>query len=141
MGKTRRGHKELSNEQRLKAENQRLRRDISSLRKQLARIDLDRYTHVRDIVEEHLANNEEEIDSESLLESLKSKWRCLAEKCTDGYLEIMIYTKMTQQWYHRECNKCYNRTKSQIYTPSVSGIIKPIPLEPVKVGAKSKKYS
>jgi hypothetical protein len=137
LGKTRRGHKEFSNEQRLKVENQKLRRENSRLRKQLARIDLDRYTHVRDIVEEHLAN-EEEVDADRLLEALKSKWRCLADKCVDGYLEIIVYSKMNQEWYFRQCNKCDNRTKSQVYSPNVEGIKKEIPLEPEKVGVKSK---
>lgn len=122
MGKSRRGHKELSREQELKYENQKLRREISSLRKQLARIDLDRYTHVREIVEEHL-HQEEQVDASKLLESLKKEWKC--HHCRDGYLEIIVYSKMGTPWYKRECNNCDHRTKAKQYDPdTVKGIKK-----------------
>lgn len=123
MGKNRRGDKERSREQELKFENHKLRRQVSSLRKQLARLDLDRYSQVRDIVEEHYANEEVEQNTQHMLESLKNTWKC--RECHSGHLEINIYTKMGDPWYFRQCNNCSHRTKSQIYTPSVKGIVKP----------------
>lgn len=126
MGKTRRGDKERSREQELKYENQKLRRTVSSLRKQLARIDLDRYSHVRDMVEEHLADQEEVVTTEDMLKSMKNEWQC--RECNGGHLEITLYGKMGQTWYFRKCNNCPHRTKSQIYTPSVRGIIKEAPI-------------
>lgn len=128
MGKSRRGDKERSREQELKFENQRLRRTVSSLRKQLARIDLDRYSHVRDMVEEHLADQEVIVTTEDMLKSMKNEWKC--HECGDGYLEITLYGKMGQTWYFRKCNSCPHRTTSQAYSPSVRGIIKePIELD------------
>ena len=123
MGRSRRGDKERSKEQILKYENQKLRRQISSLRKQLARVDLDRYSQVRDIVEEHYANEEVEINTQDMLESLKDVWKC--RECPDGYLEIIIYSKMGNPYYFRQCSNCSHRTKSQLHTPSVRGLIKP----------------
>lgn len=123
MGKTRRGDKERSREQELKHENQRLRREISSLRKQLARIDLDRYSHIKDMVEEHLAQ-EEKMSTQEMLKSMKEEWKC--RECNSGYLEIFLYNKIGETWYFRRCNSpdCEHRTKSQPYTPSVKGIMK-----------------
>jgi len=137
LGKSRRGHKELSKEQELKYENKefrrrerdkdnqilQLKREVSSLRKQLARIDLDRYSHVRDIVEEHYANEEKEVSTQDMLKSMKDQWRC--HECGSGHLEIYVYTRQDGTFYYRLCNNCPNRTKSQRYDPNtVQGIMK-----------------
>lgn len=138
MGKSRRGHKELSKEQELKYENRefrrrerdkdneinKLKREIGSLRKQLARIDLDRYSHVRDIVQEHYANEEVEQNTQDMLSSLKNQWQC--HECGTGHLEIYLYTRQDGTFYYRLCNNCPNRTKSQKYDPNtVTGIMRP----------------
>lgn len=133
MGKNRRGDKERSREQELKHENHTLRRQISSLRKQLARLDLDRYGTVRDIVQEHYANEEVDTNTQDMMESLKNTWKCY--KCNEGHLEIQQYSKLSDPWYFRQCNNCPNRTKSQIYTPSVKGIVKTVQ---EKLGFKKK---
>lgn len=139
MGKSRRGDKERSREQELKYENNKLRREVSSLRKQLARVDLDRYSQVRDIVQEHLTSEEESIDSARLLEKMKAKWRCNEGSCS-GHLEIVIYAKMGHTWYFRQCSECPNRTAAKPHHPGVEGIKKEIPLEPDKIVAKKKSY-
>lgn len=136
MGKTRRGDKERSNEQRLKYENNKLKREVSSLRKQLARLDLDRHSYVNDIVQEHLANESEEFSTQDMLDSMKNTWKCRI--CNEGHLEINLYGKMGDTWYYRKCSNCDHRTKSQIYTPSVKGIIKE-PTEPDKNDRLKKK--
>lgn len=124
MGKTRRGHKERSKEQELRYENHKLRRENSSLRKQLARVDLDRYSYVKDIVEEHLADNTEEITTTQMLASMKNIWKC--NECGDGYLEIILYGGPGgSNHYYRQCNCCSNRTKGQKYNEeTVRGIVK-----------------
>lgn len=123
MSKGRRGDKERSREQELKFENRKLRREVSSLRKQLARLDLDRYSQVRDIVQEHYADEEVELNTQDMLESLKNTWKC--HECSDGHLEINIYSKLGEPWYFRQCNNCTNRTKSQPHTPNVKGPVRP----------------
>lgn len=137
MGKSRRGNKERTREQELKYENKefrrrerdkdneinQLKRQVSSLRKQLARIDLDRYSHVRDIVEEHYAEEERELSTSDMLKSMKDQWKC--HECGVGHLEICLYTRQDGTFYYRHCNNCTNRTKSQKYDPNtVQGIIK-----------------
>lgn len=123
MGKTRRGDKEFSREQKLLHENRRLKRELSTLRKQMARLDLDRYSQVREIIENHY-QEERQQEGKDILENLKKTWAC--RECNEGYLEIFCYTKINQTWYYRICNNpsCGHRTKAQKYTPSVKGILR-----------------
>lgn len=120
MGKNTRGQKERSREQELKHENSKLRRQISSLRRQIARIDLDRYSHIRDMVEDHL-QQEETFSAVKFINDLKKSWKCF--DCNSGHLEIMIYSKAGDPWYYRQCTNCAKRTKSQAYTEKVEGIL------------------
>lgn len=137
MGKSKRGDKERSREQELKYENSKLRREVSNLRKQLARLDLDRHSYIKDIVDEHLADEQESIDSTHLLEKMKAKWRCHEGGC-EGHLEIIVYSKMGQPWYYRQCSDCSNRTDAKPHHAGVEGIPKTIPIEPIKMGLTGK---
>lgn len=121
MGKNVRGHKEYSKEQKIRHENERLKREVGSLRKQLARIDLDRYSHIKEIVEEHYHNEEKQeiVDS---IESLKQIWKC--HDCTDGHLAIFLYNRPDGTHYYRKCENCQKRTPSKRYSKAVKGIVK-----------------
>lgn len=124
MGKTRRGGREFSREQKLVNENKRLKREIQTFRKQLARLDLDRHETVREMIEENAIQNPEQSGQE-WLDSLKKTWSC--RECEDGYLQIFLFSKVGTMHYYRVCSNapsCKNRTKSQKYDPSVRGIIK-----------------
>lgn len=125
MGKTRRGGKEHSREQKLTHENKQLKRENARLRKELARLDLDRYDTVRELIEEHTVQNPEQSGDE-WLESLKKTWSC--RECNNGYLQIFLFNKVGTLHYYRVCSNaptCKNRTKSQRYDSSqVKGIIK-----------------
>lgn len=121
LGKTRRGHKEFSREKRLIYENQRLKRAISSLRKQLARVDVDRYTQIKDIIEEHYAQEDEADRGQNILEKLKKEWSC--RECGEGFLKIHIINRLDGVFYYRKCTDCKNRTNVQPYDSSVKGII------------------
>ena len=125
MGKTRSGGKERSALQELKYENQRLKRENDQIRKQLARIDLDRYGQLKKTIEKHY-KKEEKKQGEDILEKVKKEWACNMEECS-GFLEIFLYNKQSQTWYFRKCSDpaCKNRTKAQIYDPNrVKGIMK-----------------
>ncbi len=127
MSRSTRGDKEHTRLQQMQHENSRLKREISKLRKQLARLDLDRHSYVKDIVDEHFANEEQEETTGKMLERLKDEWKC--RECSDGFLEIVLYSKMGEPWYFRKCNglNCAHRTKSQHYNPEkVVGPIKPL---------------
>lgn len=123
MGKSMRGSKEYSREQKLAHENKRLKRELSQLRKQLARLDLDRFDSIREILEEHSEEDKPQT-SQEFLENLKKTWACNENGC-QGYLEIILYNKIDNVWYYRKCVNCSHRTKSQKYDPlRVKGIIK-----------------
>jgi len=124
LGKSRTNRHGLTKEQELVKENQGLKRENSRLRKLLARADLNRYENVKEAVEDH-ERNLGLPTTQDLLESLKKEWKC--RECTEGYLEIIVYTKIGDPWYFRKCSDfgCKNRTKSQKYdSKSVRGIIK-----------------
>lgn len=122
MGKAKRGSNEYTREQRLTKENKDLKLEISRLRKLLARVDLDRYEQVREIIEEHYTKDRED-EGKIILDKMKQEWKCHTAGC-EGYLEITLFNKINDTWYYRKCNCCPNRTKSQKYTPDVRGIIK-----------------
>lgn len=123
MGKSRRGAKEFTKEQRLIKENKQLKQDLGQLRKQLARLDLDRYDSIKEMLEDHAPKSQPEFGAD-FLENLKKTWLC--DDCRNGYLEIILYNKIESTWYYRKCTNCTNRTKSQKYSTEVKGIIKKV---------------
>jgi len=126
VGKTRTDRRGNTREQQLSYENQRLKKTVASLRKQLARLDLDRYTQVREMIEEHYQEDQVQ-EGQDILDKIKQEWACKIEGC-GGILEIFTYNKIDHTWYYRVCNRapsCKNRTKSQQYDPkAVKGILK-----------------
>lgn len=122
MGKTKRGEKEFSKEKQLIHENQKLKRTIATLRKQLARLDIDRYSQVREMIEEHYQDDKAK-EGQDILDNLKKQWLC--KECNVGHLEIVLFNKISDTFYFRKCSSCENRTKSQRYdSKTVQGIIK-----------------
>lgn len=122
----RRNHskKELDQLQIVKRENDKLKRQISGLRKQIARLDLDRYDIIKDMIQEHYQDDRAE-QGEQILDNLKKTWAC--NVCADGHLEIFIYNRAGETYYYRICSNapdCSHRTKSQPYITSVKGIIR-----------------
>jgi hypothetical protein len=123
LGKSRVDRNGYTREQRLLKENQALKREIASLRKRLARIELNRYENVKEAVEDHQRNSGLPT-TQDLLESLKKEWACKKEGCS-GYLEVTLFNKIDTVWYYRKCTDCSNRTPSQKYdAKSVKGIIR-----------------
>lgn len=122
MGKNKRSDKEYTREQRLIQENRTLKRQIAHLRKELARVDLDRYPNLKETIEKHYQEDKAQ-EGQDILERLKKEWKCEKPGC-EGYLEIFVYNKVGNAWYYRKCNCCDNRTKSQKYSPDVKGIVK-----------------
>ena len=120
------GKKEVDQLQRLKSENKTLKRELSQIRKQMARIDLDRFDTLREMIEENQTTEEPEFGA-NFLDNLKNTWLC--NDCRQGHLEIILYNKVDSTWYYRKCSNCPNRTKSQKYFPSVQGIVKKATLD------------
>lgn len=125
MGKSRRGSKEITREQKLIKENRQLKRELSHLRKQISRLDLEGLEAAKQMVfeqEEKDRFNENVGDANSSSEQLKKIWKC--NKCELGYLEINLYSKCGLTNYFRKCNNCDYRTKGKRYDNQVKGIIK-----------------
>lgn len=123
MGKSKKSDREFTREQRLVYENRLLKRQVSSLRKELARIDLDRYTNLKETIEQHYQEDRAQ-EGKDILEKVKKEWRCNGTPGCEGFLEIFLFTKIDSTYYYRRCNCCPHRTKSQKYTPEVKGILK-----------------
>lgn len=111
--------KELKEVQWLRRENQKLRKNIASLRKQLSRIDVDRYQHVCEILEEY-DNEPETFDPKEKLETLKKRWEC--HDCKEGILKLIMVSKLGEPYYFRKCTSCSKKTKLKKYTEDVEGI-------------------
>ena len=125
MGKYKRSDREYSREQRLIHENRVLKRHVASLRKELARVDLDRYKNLKETIDQHYQDDRAQ-EGRDILEKVKNEWKCHEPGC-DGFLEIFTYNKVGNTWYYRICSSapaCKNRTKSQKYDPSVRGIMR-----------------
>lgn len=127
VGKSTRGIKEFTREQKLSKENKQLKKELAHLRKQISRLDGDRVETLREMV----ADQEEKERFEDSMgpistssENLKKDWACNKPNCS-GYLEIVLYTKLSLTHYYRKCSECFNRTGGQRYNAdSVKGILK-----------------
>lgn len=125
MSKSRRDRRGNTVEQRLKLENEKLRRQIAQLRKALARVDLDRYTNLRDIVQQHYRLEDAErhaAKERESLELMRKEWQC--NTCESGHLEIILVNKLNDLYYYRKCTNCAHRTTLQRYNKNVRGIVK-----------------
>lgn len=111
--------KELDELQKLKYENQKLKRQISSLRKQLARIDIDRYENLKDLLYKH-ANEDLEERIEEEKKKIKQQWEC--HICRQGFMKIHTISRRDGLFYYRKCTNCDNRTKTKPYNEKVKGI-------------------
>jgi rubrerythrin len=121
-GRINKGDKEYDELQRARHENQRLKKEISALRKQLARIDFTRFQNLRELVNKQQKEEVQERKEQSL-EKLKKKWMC--RECGKDYLRLMIYEHPIKGiCYYRKCvtPMCGHRTAMKPYTPEVTGI-------------------
>lgn len=111
--------KELDELQKLKYENKRLKKQVSSLRKQLARVDIDRYQNLKDLVYKHAKENlEDKIKAQR--ERLKKEWEC--HTCRVGFMKIHTISRRDGLFYYRKCTECDNRTPTKPYNEKVEGI-------------------
>ena len=111
--------KELDDLQKLKYENKRLKKQVSSLRKQLQRIDIDRYQNLKDLVRKQSVEDYEE-NIKQQKKQLKKKWEC--HSCRVGFMKIHTISRRDGLKYYRKCTNCDNRTQVKPYNESVEGI-------------------
>ena len=113
--------KELDQLQKLKYENKLLKKRISTLRKQLQRVDIDRYQNLKDLLYKH-ANEDLAAKIKAEKEKLKKEWEC--RECRTGFMKIHTISRLDGVFYYRKCtnDSCGHRTKTKPYTDNVEGI-------------------
>lgn len=118
--RTRRSSRDYDLVDKLKHENQKLKKEISSLRKQLARVDFDRYSNLQQLVDKQRKEAELTEDSKKL-EQLKKKWECWG--CGKDHLKIIIWDHPVKGvMYYRKCFTCDHRTEMKPYNDKIEGI-------------------
>ena len=111
--------KEFDLLQRLKYDNEKLKRQNKTLRKQLQRVDIDRYENLKNIIHKHCAEDlEEELKSEH--KKLMKQWEC--RECEEGFLKLYTISRRDGVFYYRKCTECSNRTPTKPYTDKIEGI-------------------
>lgn len=114
MGKKmQRGEKEIEKIDKLKHENQKLRRELSALRKKLGRTDINKLEHLEALVSKQRTEQKK-------IESKKeddTKWIC--HECGKGHMKIFIFSRRDGVFYNRSCNNCPNKTKLKKYHENV----------------------
>lgn len=124
MSKGRRNHgsKEFSEVQRIRKEIEKLKRENASLRKQLSRVDINRYNDIQELVNQNEMEERNQASRSKNLAYLKEKWKCF--KCGVGFLKIFLLPRRDGVFYFRRCStkSCPHRTKAQKYTTEIEGI-------------------
>jgi hypothetical protein len=127
MSKGRRTHgdKELNELQRARKTIDKLKRENSSLRKQLDRaLSSERLADLQDLVRRQ---RQEELELEKIAKKSqrdKEKWRC--HKCGAGAMKITLWPRLDGVFYNRACSniECDNKTRMKKYNPeTVDGIL------------------
>jgi hypothetical protein len=118
----RKGHNkdhDLSEIQALKQENRILRKHISSLRKQISRVDLSENEGLKVLIEKHEEQEEKQAKRKEKDKHLM-KWAC---ECGRDFLYLVILNRADGQVYFRRCPACSKKTKLQKYKDTVEGLI------------------
>lgn len=100
--------------QRLKAENNALKRQLTRMRKQLERINSDHFDNVEEAMGAK-TREDEILEVQKLIEH----WRCFS--CKDDYLRLIIIQRPDGAFYFRKCPNCENRTRLKPLGEHVEG--------------------
>lgn len=95
--------------QRLKHENQKLKREKQALRKQLDRLDVDRFNNLKELLDSHDRADREEVD--------KNNWECWT--CRQGILRLAVIERRDKVIYNRVCDHCGHKTKFKDFNDKV----------------------
>ena len=118
MKRQRRSSKELKEVQVLKQENRKLRRQIGKLRKVIARIDVEQYQFLKDLLESQAQEDTEHI-KKAEQQRIEDKWKCHEHGCDGGVLRFIPVTRQDGTFYFRKCDNCGKRTKLKKFTDGV----------------------
>lgn len=101
----------------LKRENQKLKGEVSKLRKQIDRLDLDRFQSFKEALDKLDEIEMEQAAKRRDKQLSKDRWRCW--DCGQGQLRLKIWDRRDGQRYQRVCDLCGKRTSIKKYTPEV----------------------
>jgi len=95
--------------QKLKSENQRLKRERDALRKQLARVDLNQFQNLKETIDSYDRKDQEAED--------RDNWECWT--CRKGVIRLAIIERRNGAIYNRVCDNCGHKTKFKKYSDKV----------------------
>lgn len=101
----------------LKEQNKKLKREVSGLRKQISRLDLDRFESFKEALDRIDEIEMEQSARRKERQVSKDKWRCWT--CDNGTLKLTVLERRDGVYYFRKCEACNKRTRLQRYTPDV----------------------
>lgn len=104
--------------QRLRHENKRLKREISILRKQIDRLDLDRFQSFKEALDRLDEIEMEQAARRKDRQISEEKWRCWT--CNVGKLRLKVWERRDGAHYQRVCDHCGKRTTMKKWTPEVN---------------------
>ncbi len=116
MRRRRMADSELDEIQIVRRENRKLKQQISQLRKQISRIDVDRFQNLKELLDAQDRQDAEEAAARRQAE-LDRAWECW--DCRQGTLKLSIIERRDGVWYNRYCQECGKRTKLQRYNDKV----------------------
>lgn len=105
--------------QRLRHENKRLKNQISQLRKQLSRVDIDRFQNLKDLIESQEREDQAETKAEEQ-KKIEQDWKCF--ECKSGTIRLVVLERKDGVFYYRICDRCPKRTKIKRYNSDVKGV-------------------
>lgn len=111
--KTQRGDKEYDLLEKLKHENKKLKKEVTSLRKVIDRMDIERYENLRELVDQ-----QREEEKRKRKERAKEKER-QCYQCGKGHMQLHIFDRLDGVFYYRACTLCENRTRMKKYHKDV----------------------
>lgn len=101
----------------LKDQNKRLKREISSLRKQIQRLDLDRFASFKEALDRIDEIEMEQTAKRKEKDISKEKWKCW--DCNVGQMRLKVWDRLDGPHYQRVCDHCNKRTTMKKWTPEV----------------------
>lgn len=99
-------------------ENEKLKRKINRLRKELARTDIEKLAELDEIADIQERKEKEKQDKRREEEKYRKKWLC--HDCGKDILKLVIISRPDGLFYLRRCS-CGKKTKLQKYTENVEG--------------------
>lgn len=114
--RTRRSGGEYDALDRMKHENQKLKRENARLRRIIDRVDFNEYNNIKEVVRQQ-TKEDRAMDIKSKRDKLQEKWRC--HECGKGIMKPYLIDRRDGMRYYRSCTMCSHRTQLKPYHKGV----------------------